>query len=417
MRSLKGAIALASVAWSLAAWADVPAPDVQQKEAQSVRSADLQVKLAVKPLTIDMLPGDLMGHVSLGIFCINEQTRNVTDEFLKGYGAYAATTMTQELRRLGYALADLGKSNAFDTDVSAAPDYRVGGIIRDVKFETCATGPNAKGWVHFKISWALYSEREQKVVLERTTEGLAKTEERVPDIMKRGLLSAIDNFLADPALLEQLKATPAAKTGSGNAAPSTGLSVADLKALPAPKGGAPKNQAQLVGAVVTLETPSGSGSGFFIHKDGYLLTDYHVIAGAKFAKVKLANGDKLVAEVVKVNQQTDVALLKSPPIDFAPLAIRFDNAEVGESVYAIGSPMGLLSSTMTKGVLSADRKIQGVHVLQSDAAVTFGSSGGPLLDADGRVIGLTKSGLATSQGFNMFIPIVDALQALDITVK
>jgi S1-C subfamily serine protease len=329
--------------------------------------------------------------------------------------------MLQELKRLGYPLADMGKSNAFDTDVSAAPDYRVGGIIREVKFETCAIGSNAKGWAYFKISWALFSEKEQKVVLERTTEGLAKVDDRVPDILKRGLLSSIDNFLADPALLDQLKSTPVAKTGAvGSGMVSSkpaSLSVADLKTLSAPKGGAQKNQAQLLGAVVTLETPSGSGSGFFIHKDGYLLTDYHVVAGAKFAKVKLSNGDKMVAEVVKINEHDDVALLKCPPIEFAPLAIRFDSADVGEPVYAIGSPLGVLTSTMTKGVLSADRKIQGAHVLQSDAAVTFGSSGGPLLDADGRVIGLAKSTLAVSQGFNLFIPIVDALQSLDITVK
>lgn len=170
-------------------------------------------------------------------------------------------------------------------------------------------------------------------------------------------------------------------------------------------------------AVVTLETPSGSGSGFFIHKDGYLLTDYHVVAGAKYAKVKLSNGDKMVAEVIKVNEHDDVALLKSASIDFSPLALRFDAVDVGESVFAIGSPLGVLTNTMTKGVLSADRKIQGAHVLQSDAAVTFGSSGGPLLDADGRVIGLTKSTLAGSQGFNLFIPIVDALHSLDIAAQ
>lgn len=423
MKRFKGAMVLAGMACAFATWAaELPMPQVQQREPQSVRGADLPIKLAVKPLTVDMMPGDQLGHVSLGFFCINEQNRTVTEEFVKGYGTYAATTMAQELKRLGYPLANMGKSNAFDTDVSAAPDFRIGGIIRDVKFETCAIANNTKGWVYFKISWALFSEREQKVVLERTTEGLAKTDERVTDIMKRGLLANINNFLADPALLEQLKAAPAAKpTTPGGAdtttGKATGLNVADLKAQPPLKGGAQKNQAQLMNAVVTLETPTGTGSGFFIHKDGYLLTDYHVIAGAKFAKIKLANGDKLVGEVVKVNEHDDVALLKTPPIDFTPLTLRFDTAEVGEPVFAVGSPLGVLSNTMTKGVLSADRKIQGVHVLQSDAAVTFGSSGGPLLDADGRVIGLTKSTLAVSQGFNLFIPIVDALQSLEVLPK
>jgi len=180
-------------------------------------------------------------------------------------------------------------------------------------------------------------------------------------------------------------------------------------------GGAQKNQARLRAAVVTLETAQGSGSGFYVDRDGYLLTNFHVVNGAKFVKVKLANGDKLVAQVVKVSEHEDVALLKSVAVDFDPLAIRPDALDVGEEVYAIGTPLGVLTSTMTRGVLSADRVTQGVHVLQSDAAVTFGSSGGPLLDGEGRVIGLTKSGLRGEKGFNFFVPVQDALRALELS--
>ena len=100
-----------------------------------------------------------------------------------------------------------------------------------------------------------------------------------------------------------------------------------------------------------------------------------------------------------------------------PLAIRPDVLDVGEEVYAIGTPLGVLTSTLTRGVLSADRTIQGVRTLQSDAAVTFGSSGGPLLDGEGRVIGITKSGLRGEKGFNFFIPVLDALKALDISIR
>ncbi|WP_163190551.1 S1C family serine protease, partial [Citrobacter youngae] len=71
---------------------------------------------------------------------------------------------------------------------------------------------------------------------------------------------------------------------------------------------------------------------------------------------------------------------------------------------------------MTRGVLSADRVMQGRRVLQSDAAVTFGSCGGPLLDADGRVIAITQGGMESGKGFNFFIPIEDALKALQLSV-
>ncbi|MDP1069287.1 S1 family peptidase, partial [Klebsiella pneumoniae] len=83
------------------------------------------------------------------------------------------------------------------------------------------------------------------------------------------------------------------------------------------------------------------------------------------------------------NEQADVALLKTALTDGDALALRSGPApEVGTDVYAIGSPLGVLNNSMTRGVLSADRVMQGRRVLQSDAAVTFGSSGGPLLDAD-----------------------------------
>lgn len=227
-----------SVAWA----GSVPAPDVPKREPASVASSGVTAKLSVKPLTTDILEGDLLGHVSLGLFCVNEQPRNAGPDFVKGFGGYAAATTNQELKRLGYKLADHGQANAFDTDLNAAPDFRIGGIIREVKFETCAIGADHKGWAYVKIAWALYSEKEQKVVLERTTEGVAKSDDRVPDLTKRSLVAAIDNFLADPAFTEQLKATPPANSAAASAPASTGkvsgLTVADLKTTATLKGGA-----------------------------------------------------------------------------------------------------------------------------------------------------------------------------------
>jgi S1-C subfamily serine protease len=125
-----------------------------------------------------------------------------------------------------------------------------------------------------------------------------------------------------------------------------------------------------------------------------------------------------VAEIIKVNEQADVALLRTTLTDGDALALRSGPAlDVGADVYAIGSPLGVLNNSMTRGVLSADRVLQGKRVLQSDAAVTFGSSGGPLLDADGRVIAITQGGIPAAKGFNFFIPIDVALKALELSVS
>jgi S1-C subfamily serine protease len=275
-----------------------------------------------------------------------------------------------------------------------------------------------------KIDWALFSEKKQKVVFQTTSEGLSFSKTKVTDMQKKAVLSSINNFLASPEVLEALKGSsePAAAAGTppatdaGPGAVTTTGGMLTLKAAPSPSGGALKNQSQLRNAVVTLETAGGTGSGFFIDRSGHLLTNAHVVKGVKFARVKMQNGDKIVAEVLKINERTDVALLKTGVGEADALALRGSTLEVGSDVFAIGSPLGVLNNSMTRGVLSADRVIQGRRVLQSDAAVTFGSSGGPLLDGDGRVVGITQAGIDGGKGFNFFIPIEDALKALDLVI-
>lgn len=402
-----------------------PAPTVQQKQAVSAQGSDLKVTLAVDKLKISMLQGDELGHNSYGWFCANRQPAVITENYLKNYGGYVATIVTQELKRLGYPLSGKGQSNAFDVDVAAAPDFRIGGILTEAKHELCWLDNKAEGWVYYKIDWALFSEKKQKVVYQSTAEGLATSKEKAADMPKKAILSSLANFLAAPDILEALKSNDAAApvVAGAPAAPGTPDTAAasagtlTLKSVALPGGGALKNQAQLRNAVVTLETASGSGSGFFIDKAGHLLTNAHVVKGAKYARIKLQNGDKAVAEVIKVNEQTDVALLRTTLTDGDALALRAGPApDVGSDVYAIGSPLGVLNNSMTRGVLSADRVLQGRRVLQSDAAVTFGSSGGPLLDGDGRVIAITRGGVESGKGFNFFIPIDEALKALQLSV-
>lgn len=403
-----------------------PPPKVELKPAISAQGVDLKVTLSVDRLKVSILQGDDIGGNAIGWFCSNRQALVANENFIKSAGVYLSSLTTQELKRLGYPLAGKGKANAFDVDVNAAPDFRIGGILTELKQEVCTEPGKAEGWVHYKVDWALFSEKKQKVVYQAAAEGLSVSKEKVPDLHKRAFLASLGNFLAAPAVLEALKANegePASAAAPGSAASAaesvaaTSAATTTLKGAALAGGGALKNQAQLRNAVVTLETASGSGSGFFIDKTGHLLTNAHVVRGAKYARIKLQNGDKAVAEVVKVNEQTDVALLKTALTDGDALALRNGPAlEVGSDVYAIGSPLGVLNNSMTRGVLSADRVLQGRRVLQSDAAVTFGSSGGPLLDGDGRVVAITRGGVEAGKGFNFFIPIDDALKALQLSV-
>ena len=153
--------------------------------------------------------------------------------------------------------------------------------------------------------------------------------------------------------------------------------------------------------------PKGSGSGFIWDAAGHVVTNYHVIAGADAVKVTLADGTEWSATVVNSAPEFDVAVLKvdAPSERLRPLAIgRSDDLEVGQKVFAIGNPFGL-DQTLTAGIVSGlGRQIQSKSgqpirgVIQTDAAINPGNSGGPLLDNEGRLIGINTAILSRSGG-------------------
>src|SRR5918911_1479002 len=158
------------------------------------------------------------------------------------------------------------------------------------------------------------------------------------------------------------------------------------------------------------ETQRALGSGFVIDKAGHIVTNYHVIQGARSIQVSFSNNESMRADVVGVDPSTDLAVLqvKADSRALTPLQLgNSDNVEVGDSVVAIGNPFGL-DRTVTAGIVSAlQRPIQAPngytidHVIQTDAALNHGNSGGPLLNANGRVIGVNaqiETADSSSQG-------------------
>ena len=149
----------------------------------------------------------------------------------------------------------------------------------------------------------------------------------------------------------------------------------------------------------TRQTEQALGSGFVIDKAGHIITNEHVIAGAQKVQVSFSGGDQIEATVVGKDPSTDVAVLKIDTHARALTPLQFgdsDDVRVGDPVYAIGNPFGY-TRTMTSGIVSAlQRQITAPNnlpienAIQTDAAINHGNSGGPLLDADGRVIGVTS---------------------------
>ena len=198
--------------------------------------------------------------------------------------------------------------------------------------------------------------------------------------------------------------------------------------------------ARVLPSVVSIETMSkdggGSGSGFVIDPNGYLLTNNHVVADALTIKVILNDGREFAAKILGRDESYDLAVLKIKVTGLK--ALQFgdsDKVQVGDSVIAFGSPLGL-SGTVTQGIISAkDRPVTAgddnsstsfISALQTDAAINPGNSGGPLVDATGAVIGVNSAiaslgsslGSQTgSIGLGFAIPINQARKTADQLIR
>lgn len=174
-----------------------------------------------------------------------------------------------------------------------------------------------------------------------------------------------------------------------------------------------------------------TGSGFIVTADGYIVTNYHVVEdaykGGYDISVLTYDGTEYPATIVGAEEQSDVAVLKIDASGFSPATLgNSDNMQVGETVYAIGNPLGELTFTMTTGSVSAlDRNIttsnsstgQTVtnNMFQIDAAVNSGNSGGPVYNENGEVIGIVTAKYSSTgvEGLGFAIPINDALDIVN----
>ncbi len=165
-----------------------------------------------------------------------------------------------------------------------------------------------------------------------------------------------------------------------------------------------------------------AGTGFIITSDGYIMTNYHVIESAQKSehKIQVLFKDKssFEAKIVGFDEDNDVAVLKIDASDLSPVSIgNSDDIAVGDSVFAIGNPLGELDFSMTSGRVSAlDRSITierngtAINMFQFDAAINSGNSGGPVYNESGEVIGIATAKVGSSgvEGLGFAIPINDA---------
>ena len=172
-------------------------------------------------------------------------------------------------------------------------------------------------------------------------------------------------------------------------------------------------------------TGVASGSGFIMSGDGYVVTNFHVVEGATSVNVVLYDGKSLPAQLVGYDSTNDIALLKVEANGLSPVVLgSSDDLIVGDQVVAIGNPLGELTSTLTVGYVSAKERTVStdgtvMNMIQTDAAINSGNSGGPLFNMKGEVVGITtakysgsSSSGASIEGIGFAIPMDDVLEEL-----
>jgi S1-C subfamily serine protease len=163
---------------------------------------------------------------------------------------------------------------------------------------------------------------------------------------------------------------------------------------------------------------AGQGSGVIFRRDGQILTNAHVVEGARVIRVILADGRQFEAGLVGADRAQDIAELRIGARDLPVAELSERPLKVGQLVIAVGNPYGL-GWTVTSGVVSAlNRELPNprggklTHLIQTDAPINPGSSGGPLVDSQGRVIGITTAIVPYAQGLGFAVPTMTALQVL-----
>lgn len=317
--------------------------------------------------------------------------------------------------RLFQSEADTGSA---DLEVGA----EVTGFHEDICYPFVDPGSNilnnygaSKGSMQVDVHWQVFSTLEQKVVADIYTTGGATLSKTVPDA--EGSLATESYTRNIQALVNSSKFRDAVTAPVIPAGQRLQSGSQPVLSLTASNGTA--TIADSVGSVVSVFAGNGFGSGFVVG-DGYLITNRHVVGDVSTVKIKWPDGLEFSGEVLRSDARRDVALIKTDTRGRPALMVRAEPLQPGDTVFAIGTPLDpSLQNTVTRGVVSAIRTIDGLAFIQSDVTVNHGNSGGPLLDDKAKVVGLTVSRYepdGASVGINLFIPIRDAIDFLALSI-
>jgi serine protease Do len=270
-----------------------------------------------------------------------------------------------------------------------------------------------------ELEWQIFSRKKQEVIYTCTTKGKSFVIDRGTNNVSKAIKDAVRDALIELGFNAEMRKTV---QNFSNLLPKIKT---DTKTVSLPKKTPEKfaDYAAMIkrsieSTVTVLRDDEGHGSGFLISDNGYLITNHHVIDKAKEITVKFENGFEFPAELVAFDEDYDVALLKIKGSGFKGLAVNTTMAGVATDVTSISTPADVkLGQTVSKGIISGKRELEGKLYYQTDVSISPGSSGGPLFNSKGEVIGITTWVIrgGGTEGLNFAIPVSVAIEKLGIT--
>ncbi|MGE5505428.1 MAG: S1C family serine protease [Actinomycetota bacterium] len=409
--------------------------NAEVKKAEQRPIVQMEAKTSTDPIRFEKLVFDVKRGAMIGGYVFNPfLCRANPADISWGAGRVNASSIEtadifyNEMVSAGYqVLGDPKKLFAERSETRAT--YGVAGRVTEVQFALCdevhplfGYRVGLSGDAYVKIQWQVLDKHSRRVVFDTFTEGSFKNTTATVDgdivALNGALANAVANLAADTGFFDLVSGKGSTEAA---AVPRDEQPLIRVR-VPSKLSAAPINQHmdKVRASAVTILSDGGHGSGFFFSRDGYVLTNQHVVGDAKMVTVRLPSGREMMGEVIRRHKLRDVALILVEEQGYPALPMRRgEPVRIGDEVFAIGAPLEVkLSGTVTKGIVSAIRRDErdGQEMIQGDVSIHPGNSGGPLLDDKGNVIGIAVAGYTGGfgNGLNLFIPIDDALSKLRV---
>jgi S1-C subfamily serine protease len=320
--------------------------------------------------------------------------------------------LIEHVRKKGFPVLG-AESLVFNHDKSADARFALGGTVQGLDCLKVPEGHTCR----IEVQWELFDRVEERVVYQVVSRHRAEGLEMRTHAGRHAaaftlLFGSLDGLLLRPKFLERLAKRRAAPLTASSFAPAT------FKGCGAPERLMPGATSELLPATVIVESASGLGSGVLISDDGLVLTAAHVVEPGELT-IQLQSGQRHKAVAVRVHKQRDVALVRfvdRPAEPTACLPLWSERPAIGTELYAIGSPRGKeLAFSVTRGIVSSLREVDGIEFLQTDASLNPGNSGGPMVDAQGRVLAIVSWGVRGAEGLGFGVPVGPGLVTLGLT--